>query len=206
MLSDMSHTKPRVSRGFRTGILLGLVIAALGITVGTVTGATAITPFQQVVVVNPPSSPIPVTGTVNIGNTPANQTVTVSNFPATQPVSGSVSVSNFPATQPVSVADSIATKGFDTTASIGAGEDHVFVPIGADTINVSFLRIWTPSSLTGEKIQVRLQLINSPAVDVYFGDTEYRQDFTTPVGIRGVEVICLNAVFDCDLRITVIGS
>lgn len=38
-------------------------------------------------------------GNVGITGTPA---VTVSNFPATQPVSGSVSISNFPVTQPVS--------------------------------------------------------------------------------------------------------
>ena len=93
MLSGQSHM-PRVTRGFRTGIVLGLVIAALGIAVGTVTGATNITPFQQVVVVNAPSSPIPVVGTVNVGNTPATQNVAVQNFPATQPVSGSVSVTN----------------------------------------------------------------------------------------------------------------
>jgi hypothetical protein len=204
MLSSQSH-KPHVTRGFRTGIVLGLVIAALGIAVGTVTGATTITPFQQVVVVNPPASPIPVTGTVNIGNTPANQTVTVSNFPATQPVSGSVSVSNFPATQPVTVANSIANKGFQSTAVIDAGDDHVFVPIGGGVINVSFISIST-WSLTSERIQVGLQLTQSAAVDVYSGDTEFRQTFTSPVAIRGVEVTCLNAVFSCSLSISVIGS
>lgn len=45
---------------------------------------------------------------VSVSNFPATQpvsgSVSVSNFPATQPVSGSVSVSNFPATQPVSAA------------------------------------------------------------------------------------------------------
>lgn len=40
-------------------------------------------------------------------NFPAVQVVSVNNFPATQPVSGSVSVSNFPATQPVSGSISI---------------------------------------------------------------------------------------------------
>jgi hypothetical protein len=203
MLTGQSHTKPRVSRGFRTGIVLGLVIAAVGIAVGTVTGAT--TPFQQVIVVNPAASPIPVTGTVNIGNTPANQTVTVSNFPATQPVSGSVSVSNFPATQPVTVENNTATKGFQRTASIDASDDQVFVPIGGGTINVSYIWIST-YSLTSERIQVRLQLSQGGSVDVYVGDTAFRQTFTSPVGVRGVEVICLNAVLSCDLDVSVIGS
>lgn len=44
----------------------------------------------------------PATQNVNVTN--AGLSVSVSNLPATQPVSGSVSVSNFPATQPVSLA------------------------------------------------------------------------------------------------------
>lgn len=204
MLSSRSR-KPNVTRGFRTGIVLGLVIAALGIGVSTVTGATTITPFQQVVVVNPPASPIPVTGTVNIGNTPANQNVTVSNFPATQPVSGSVSVSNFPATQPVSVENNTATKGFQRTASIDSTEGQVFAPIGGGIINVSYIWIST-YSLTSERIQVNLHLSQGGSVAVYVGDTAFRQAFTSPVGVTGVEVICLNAVLSCDLNVSVIGS
>lgn len=50
-----------------------------------------------------PSGAIQVGGTVGLdAGTNAIGSVSVSNFPATQPVSGSVSVSNFPATQPVS--------------------------------------------------------------------------------------------------------
>jgi hypothetical protein len=201
----MLSSKPHVTRGFRTGIVFGLVIAALGIGVGTVTGATTITPFQQVVVVNPPASPIPVTGTVNIGNTPANQTVTVSNFPATQPVSGSVSVSNFPATQSVSVENNTATRGFQRTASIGSTDSQVFAPVGGGTINASYIWIST-YSLTSERIQVSLQLTQGGSVDVYVGDTAFRQAFTSPVAIRGVEIVCLNAVLSCDLNVSVIGS
>jgi hypothetical protein len=48
----------------------------------------------------------PISGSVSVSNLPATQPVSgsilVSNFPATQAVSGSVSVSNFPATQVVS--------------------------------------------------------------------------------------------------------
>ena len=60
---------------------------------------------QSVAVSNFPSSQ-PVTGTVDVGNLPATQavsgTVNVGNLPATQPVSGTVNVGNLPATQPVS--------------------------------------------------------------------------------------------------------
>ena len=59
---------------------------------------------------------------VAVSNFPATQTVSgsvsVSNFPATQPVSGSVSVSNFPATQPVSGSVSISgTPSVNATCS-----------------------------------------------------------------------------------------
>lgn len=50
--------------------------------------------------------------TVAVTNFPATQpvsgSVSVSNFPATQPVSGTVNVGNFPATQPVSGTVSVA--------------------------------------------------------------------------------------------------
>jgi hypothetical protein len=74
--------------GLRAGIGIGLALALIGALVGTATGA--VTPFQQVVVVNTPASPVPVTitnsslqvGAVKIdptGNTvkldPSNNTV-----------------------------------------------------------------------------------------------------------------------------------
>jgi hypothetical protein len=49
----------------------------------------------------------------------ATLTVSVSNFPGTQPVSGSVSVSNFPATQPVSAAALPLPAGAATETSMG---------------------------------------------------------------------------------------
>ncbi len=91
----LTTSRFRLSRpsGLRAGVGIGLALALVGALVGTATGA--ITPFQQVVVVNAPTNPIPVTGTVT-------GTVNVGNFPATQSVSGTVNVGNFPATQSVS--------------------------------------------------------------------------------------------------------
>ena len=49
-------------------------------------------------------NPLPVTGTVNVGNLgAATLPVSVTNFPATQQVGGTVTVGNFPAVQQVSV-------------------------------------------------------------------------------------------------------
>ncbi len=119
-------------RGFRVGIVIGVAIALFGLVVGTATGAT---PFQQVIVVNAPASPIPVSlqgtgtisGTVSVSNLPATQpvsgTVDVGNLPATQPVSGTVDVGNLPATQPVSgtvnVGNLPATQPVSGTVNVG---------------------------------------------------------------------------------------
>ncbi len=51
-----------------------------------------------------------------------SSTVSVSNFPATQPVSGTVSVGNFPATQPVSgsvsISGSVSVSNFPATQPV----------------------------------------------------------------------------------------
>jgi hypothetical protein len=180
----MSSNVPRVSRGFRTGIVLGLVIAALGIAVGTVTGAT--TPFQQVVVVNPPSSPIPVVGTVNVGNNPANQGVTVSNFPASQVVTGSLAETTK------------VTRVYDEFQAIEDGEsvDFVFPQV----INTSMLRV------QGDTDDVLVSIsVNGESVEWAYGDTPFREDFTVPVPITKVHVLCLNVTLDCSITVSAFG-
>lgn len=74
---------------------LGQALAA-GSTPVVLTAAqvATLTPLSTVAVTQP-------TGT-NLHTVVDSGSVSVSNFPATQPISGSVSVSNFPATQPVS--------------------------------------------------------------------------------------------------------
>jgi hypothetical protein len=58
----------------------------------------------------------PVSGSVSVSNFPASQAVTGDFYPETQPVSGSVSVSNFPTTQPVS--GSVSVSNFPTTQPV----------------------------------------------------------------------------------------
>lgn len=58
----------------------------------TVNGSVLVTNFPtSTEIANDTGNPVPVNGTVNIGN-----------LPTTQPISGSVSVNNFPSTQPIS--------------------------------------------------------------------------------------------------------
>lgn len=54
------------------------------------------------------------------GSLTVDGTVSIANFPATQPVSGSVSVSNFPATQPVSAASLPLPAGAATETTLAA--------------------------------------------------------------------------------------
>jgi hypothetical protein len=67
----------------------------------------------------------PVSGEVSVSNLPATQPVSgevsVSNFPATQPVSGEVSVSNLPATQPVS--GEVSVSNFPATQPVSGEVD-----------------------------------------------------------------------------------
>ncbi len=181
---------PRVTRGFRSGIVLGLVIAALGIAVGTATGAT--TPFQQVIVVNPPASPIPVVGTVNVGNTPSNQNVTVTNLPATQPVSGTVST----------VANTV-TKAYWDLANVDAGDSFNFVVPGGG-MNVTYLRV-SDSAATSEAVDVSVLLSSGDSTSIYDGDTPYTNNFTFPVPITKLIVQCRNIVSSCYVDIYMLG-
>lgn len=93
------------------------LIAAAAMSVLAIIGAT-MNPHQAaaqgppnglaVRIVNP--VPVPVSGTVNVGNLGANTLpVAVTNFPATQSVTGAVAVTNFPATQNVNGTVNIAT-------------------------------------------------------------------------------------------------
>ena len=85
----------------------GLAIAAF--VLGSILGpaaVSAVTKATDVFVTNDASSPVPVSGTVNVGNLPATQsvsgTVNVGNLPATQQVSGTVDVGTLPAPENVS--------------------------------------------------------------------------------------------------------
>lgn len=89
------------------------VTTALGYTPFAPTDTVPVKITNSVEIANDSGSPIPVNGTVSIGNFPSSQAVTGTFFQttqpvsgtfwqATQPVSGTISVGNFPATQPVS--------------------------------------------------------------------------------------------------------
>jgi hypothetical protein len=64
----------------------------------------------------------------------SGSSVSVSNFPATQPISGSVSVSNFPATQPISAASLPLPTGAATETTLAAMSGKLPATLGQTTM------------------------------------------------------------------------
>lgn len=77
----------------------------------------------------------------------SGSSVSVSNFPASQPVSGSVSVSNFPATQPVSGSIGRTWTLLNTTDSVNVGNFPATQPISG-SVSVSNFPATQPISGT----------------------------------------------------------
>ena len=186
-----TRSRPRRMMGIRLGVTMGFALALVGALVGTAAGAPDNTPFQKVVVVNPPESPIPVVGTVSVANQPANQNVTVTNFPATQTVTGSVAVTNLPAAQ-------VATKRFSQFVSMGPGfVDAVTVDLG-QTINVTTFVI-----AQGDDDNFTVDLDDFELVTNHEGNL--LESFPTAFPVHSVYLRCENLVLDCHMRLTVIG-
>jgi hypothetical protein len=173
----------------RAVIVIGAALALVGAAVGTATGA--VTPFQQVVVVNAPSSPIPVSGTINVANLPTNQSVTVSNFPTTQAVSGTVQIGNAPAVP-------VAGKRFSDFFEIEPGFVGAVTVEFGQTINVTTLIV---AEGTGDNYDVEFS--GFPLVQNHEGNLI--QNFTAPVAASSAVLRCQNTVLDCHLRFTVLG-
>ena len=81
-------------------------------------GATSLSALENI------SVTFPATQNVNVTN--AGLSVSVSNLPATQPISGSISVSNLPATQPIS-----GTIGTFASALVNAGSTFSYSAVGS---------------------------------------------------------------------------
>lgn len=94
MRPGLSLPRSRTSR-----LSLEIVVLAGIFALGGLAGPTLAAQVTTVLVVNSSSSPVPVAGTVNVGNLPTSQAVT-----------GTVNVGNFPASQNVNVSGgSVAT-------------------------------------------------------------------------------------------------
>jgi hypothetical protein len=187
----MEPTTPRLRlrrlNGLRGGIVIGLALALVGAAVGTATGA--VTPFQLVVVKNTAEEPVPVVGTVSVTNGPSNQDVTVSNFPETQEVSGTIDVGNFPAgplATRVETAD-LTTGVFGGSAFMNFAQMNVTSVIVADGDEDNF-----DVGIGGFKL-------------VIDHEGNFSEHFPAAFPATGVSIVCENAVVECDVTVTVIG-
>lgn len=135
------------------------------------------------------ATPVPVSGTVAVSNHPAS--VSVSNFPAAQPVTdnggsltvdGTVAVSNFPATQPVSIASAVPVTDNAGSLTVDSpqlptaltGDGNLKVDIVANTAAVGGAS--TPSPVT---------LYSNQAVTP---NSEVMSAEISSVGYRGVRI------------------
>jgi hypothetical protein len=187
-MDAITRRASRRPSGLRAAIVIGLALALLGALVGTATGA--VTQFQMVIIKNTTSEPIPVAGTVNIGNTPANQNVTVSNFPATQPVSGTVNVGNFPA------AGVLATKHWTvdlSTSSFG----------GSDSAGIQSMNVTDVIIADGDSDNYDFAIGGFKLVANHEGNLI--EHFTAAFPASGVGMTCRNSVESCDITVTVLG-
>lgn len=80
-------------------------------------------------------------GSIDANITNASLDVAVSNFPATQPVSGSVDVNNFPTTQDVNITNTsldVTVSNFPTTQDVSDADTHTKL----DTINTNLINTY----------------------------------------------------------------
>jgi hypothetical protein len=179
------------SSGLRAGIVVGSALALIGAAVGTT--AAVDTMFQKVVVVNAANQAIPVSGTVNVGNAPSNQSVTVTNFPTTQ----TVSVSNLPTSQTVSGSVRINdVRVYNDDAKFSTSHTFTF----PDLMHVTGV---TLSSIFDDSMNFEL-VTTSGTVSIHYGEG-FSRDFTAPVAATGVVLYCGNLVEDCIATVTVFG-
>ena len=171
--------------------------------------------FTSVLVMNTSSNPVPVAGTVNVGNLPATQpvsgTVSVGNLPATQPVSGTVSVGNFPATQSVNViGGTISATQQASTVIKGTGFHAVdFIEgdtfnLGASGFNVTGIAL---DDGLGEQDSWRLSIFGMPpsgAINIASSTGNYFIALPQPVLASAIHAQCLSQG-GCFWSIEVIG-
>jgi hypothetical protein len=174
--------------GLRIVLVFGVALALVAVAVGTATGA--VTPFQQVVVVNPPESPVPVTGTINVANLPGTQDVEVTNFPETQAVSGTIDVGNFPA-------GPIATQHRQSGL--------VFDPDDGP-VNIQFGRVINVTSVVvadGDEDNYDISIESVPIAFDHEGN--FSEHFPAAVPATFAQLECHNVELDCDVIVTILG-
>lgn len=113
-------------------------------------------------------------GTISVDNFPATQpvsgNVSVSNLPATQPVSGTVSVGNFPSIQPVSGTVSAVVSGAVSTTPVVSSSANI-----TQVVSNSSSQVLLPANGSRKKV---ILFFNSGVWFVKLGATASNTSFT----------------------------
>ncbi len=155
--------------GFVAGALFGPSIA------------TAASKVSDVFVTNTATDPVPVAGTVNVGN-----------LPATQPVSGTVNVGNLPATQPVSGTVNVGSVPAVPLINEGITQSGTTQPGQTDTVQV-FGNITAANFTSSDLASLILggnNVGNGYRLTVSSGGQSIAQSFYNPLPITSVSVRC----------------
>lgn len=156
--------------------------------------------ITNVLVTNTSSNPVPVAGTVNVGN-----------LPASQPVSGTVSVGNFPATQNVNVSGGTISAAQQVSTVIKSTGFHAVdftegdtFNLGASGFNVTGIAL---NDGLGEQDSWRLNIFGMPpsgAIKIASSSGNYFIALPQPVLASAIHAQCLSQG-GCFWSIEVIG-
>lgn len=118
---------PRLSlpRSRPRRLTVELIVLVVIFAFGGFAGPALAAQVTQVLVVNTSSSPVPVAGTVNVGN-----------LPSTQQVSGTVNVGNLPATQNVNVTGGSISTAEKASSVIGQTGFHSVAFLAHDIVSL----------------------------------------------------------------------
>ena len=168
-------------------LTIEIVVLAVIVALGGFAAPALAAQITSVLVTNTASNPVPVTGTVNVGN-----------LPATQPVSGTVSVGNFPATQSVTVSGGTISAAQQVSTVIKATGFHALGFAESDTFNLGA----SGFNLTGvalndglsEQDTWRLHIIGvaSGAIKIASSTGNYFIALPQPVLASAISAQCLN--------------
>lgn len=165
------------------------------------------------------ADPLPVSGTVSVGNLPTTQTVRgtieVGNLPETQTIVGTVDVVNLPETQDVNVVGGALSV---SPPVLTRSEDHYFDVDNygnagwtlSSPMNVALLTVYDEDD-DEWKACLESGPESSPTFRVCFGDqgTPDIRDIMTfpqPIPVERIFFGCTNEVYDCDTRLYVAGN
>jgi hypothetical protein len=182
-------------------LALELVVLALIFALGGFAGPALAAQINQVLVVNPSTSPIPVAGTVS-----------VDNLPATQPVSGTVSVGNFPESQNVNVTGgsiSTAQTVSNVIESTPGGYHAVAFAVGDDLdlgdagLNVTAIAV-SDGLAEQDSWRVFVLGLDTGAIKIATGSGNFFIALPQPILASSINVQCLT-VGGCFWQLQVAG-